>query len=350
MQTIIVNQFGGPEVLERVELPTPEPGPMQVRVRVTSIGINHADLMGRAGRYKASTGDPPFVPGIEAGGVIEEVGEEVDASRIGERVVLAPSAPRAIDGPHGGTYRSHLVVDESLALLAPDALPDEQLGAVWLAYLTAWGCLAWKDQLQPGSVVGIPAASSSVGLAAAQVVKALGGIAIGLTSSPDKADAIRALPTSRFDHLVVTHDRDAQGHRVMRPWHRDIKSITQGKGVDVYFDPVAAGDYLATEVRSIAQGGRIYIYGLLGEPGPVDLSPLIIRNASLHGWVLDQVIQAGDQVWRQTCSDILHRFIDGTFKQHIAQTYALQDVRQAHIDMAKGQHIGKLVLVPGENM
>jgi NADPH:quinone reductase-like Zn-dependent oxidoreductase len=346
MQEIVVKSFGGPETLELVDKPTPEPGPMQVRVRVTSVGLNHADLMGRAGRYKLSTGEPPFVPGLEAGGVIEEVGDEVDTARIGERVALAPSVPRAVDGPHGGTYRSHLVVDESLALIAPDALPDEQLGAVWLAYLTAWGCLAWKDQLEQGAFVAIPAASSSVGLAAAQVVKALGGTAIGLTSSPDKADALKQLDTAMFDHLVVTHDRDDDGERTIRPWHREIKNLTDGKGCDVFFDPVAAGDYLSTEARSLAKRGRIYIYGLLGQPGPVDLSPLIIRNASLHGWVLDEIIKAGDSVWQQACRDIFQHFVDGTFKQHIAKAYAFKDVQEAHVEMQKGEHIGKLVLVP----
>ncbi len=346
MRTIIVNHFGGPEALEQAELPTPEPGPTQVRVRITSIGLNHADLMGRAGRYKASTGEPPFVPGIESGGVIEAVGAGVDDSRIGERIILGPNVPRAIDGAHGGTYRTHLIAEASIALPAPDALPNEQLGAVWLAYLTAWGCLAWKDKLQAGQVVGIPAASSSVGLAAAQVVKALGGTAIGMTSSPAKADAIHALVTARFDHLVITHDRDADGNRVMRPWHRELKTITEGRGVDVFFDPVASGEYLSAEVRALARGGRIYTYGLLGEPGVVDLSPMIIKRVSLHGWVLDEIVSAGEEAWRPACEAILARFSDSTFKQHIARAYALGDVQQAHEDMQRGEHIGKLVLVP----
>lgn len=350
MHKVEVRQFGGPEVLDLVEAPTPEPGDGQVLVRVTSIGLNHADLMGRGGKYKFSTGEPPFVPGIEAGGVIESVGEGVEASRIGERVILAPALPRAIDGPHGGTYRSHIAIDANLALPAPDAIPDDQLGAVWLPYLTAWGCLAWKDKRlypdSPPSAVGIPAASSSVGLAAAQVAKALGNTTIGLTSSPAKSDTIQALRTARFDHLVVTHDRDDNGDRVMRPWHRAIKQVTDGRGVDLYFDPVAAGEYLSAEARSIARGGRIYIYGLLGAPGPVDLSPMIIRNASLHGWVLDQIVSAGEQHWRPACDAILERFTDGTFSQHIAKTYPLKEVRHAHREMEKGEHIGKLVLVP----
>ena len=346
MQRIQINVFGGPEVLELVDAPTPGPASGEVLVRVTSIGMNHADLMGREGRYKASTGEPPFTPGIEAGGVIEAAGEGVDPSRVGQRVVLAPSLPRPIDGPDGGTYRTHIAIDASLALPAPEALPDDQLGAVWLAYLTAWGCLAWKDNLQPGSIVGIPAASSSVGLAAAQVVKALGATAIGLTSSPAKAQALEQLDTAAFDHVIVTHDRDAEGNRVMRPWHRETKQLTDGKGVDVFFDPVAAGEYLTAEVRALSPGGRIYIYGLLGQPGPADLSPLIIKNGSLVGWVLYEIISAGGDVWRGACDAILQRFTDGTFKQHIAARYPLSDAQRAHAEMQRGDHVGKLVLVP----
>jgi len=347
MRIVQVQQFGGPETLEILETPTPDPAAGQVLVRVTSIGLNHAELMGRAGRYKASTGEPPFVPGIEAGGVIESVGDGVDASRVGERVVLAPGLPRAVDDPDGGTYRTHIAIDAALALPAPEQIPDDQLGALWLAYLTAWGCLAWKAQLQPGATVGIPAASSSVGLAAAQVAQALGATAVGLTSSPEKADAIQALDTARFDHLVVTHERAADGSRTMRPWHRTIKQLTDGKGIDLYFDPVAAGEYLSTEVRSIARNGRIYIYGLLGTPGPVDLSPMILRHASLHGWLLDEIVSAGDAHWHRACEAIFERFADGTFTQHVARTYPFEDVQQAHREMEKGEHIGKLVLVPG---
>lgn len=346
MQKIVVKQFGGPEVLELEESPTPEPGPGQVLVKLTSIGMNHADLMGRRGEYKASTGEAPYVPGIEGGGVIEAVGAGVDAGRLGQRVSLGPNVPRGVHGPDGGTYRSHMVVDADVALPAPDAIADEQLGTLWLAYLTAWGCLAWKADLQPGAIVGIPAASSSVGLAAAQVVKHLGGTTIGLTSSPDKIDAIRALDNHGFDHLLVTHDRDPAGNRTMRPWHREIKNLTEGHGVDVFFDPVASGGYLSTEVRCLAQGGRIYIYGLMGDPGAVDLSPMIIRQASLYGWVLYEIVSAGEAVWRPACEAIFAGFASGVFSQAIAGHYRLEDSQEAHVAMQSAKHVGKLVLMP----
>ena len=109
---------------------------------------------------------------------------------------------------------------------------------------------------------------------------------------------------------------------------------------------IASGEYLSAEVRSLARGGRIYIYGLLGDPGPVDLSPLIIKNASLHGWVLDEISQTGDAHWQKACNDILQRFIDGTFEQHVSGVYPLAEAQRAHEEMIQGRHIGKLVLVP----
>lgn len=346
MKKVIVEKYGGPEVLRVVEDTPTDPGPGQVRVRLTSIGLNHAELMGRNGRYKASTGEPPFTPGIEGGGVVDAVGEGVTTLSVGDRVSLGPNLPRGAAGPAGGTYRTHMVVDEAAALRAPSCIPDDQFGALWLPYLTAYGCLAWKAGVKPGDTVGIPAATSSVGLAAAQVCKLLGATAIGLTSSPGKVDRLNAMDSAVFDHVVVTHERDADGNRTMRKWHHDIKQLTGGHGIDVYFDPVASGPYFATEIRSLATRGRIYVYGLLGEPGVIDLSPMIIRQATIYSWMLYESVEAGAEVWRGQCQAIFDAFASGVFKQELAATYKLDEVRRAHEDMEKGEHIGKLVLVP----
>lgn len=339
----MVKAFGGVEELDIQDQPTPQPGPGQVVVRITSIGMNHAELMGRRGEYRLSTGDPPFTPGLEGGGIIELVGENVDPNLTpGTRVILGPSAPRIGADGFGGTYRSHYLVDASLVFTAPDNIPDVQLGAIWLPYLTAWGCLIWKQQLRAGQIVGIPAASSSVALAAAQVARAAGGIPIGMTRSEDKAQRVKNLDTAQFEHIVVTHEKDGS----MRKWHRELKQLTDGQGVDVFFDPVASGDYLNTEIRALANGGCIWVYGLLGQTGSVDVTPLIRKQAAIRGWGMSEIVGAGEEAWRQGCQAVLKGFESGAYRQEVGGTFPLSDVRQAHETMEQGKHLGKLVLIP----
>lgn len=346
MRQVIVESFGGPEVLELRESPTPTPGEGQVLVRLTSIGMNHADLMGRRGEYKLSTGDPPFTPGLEGGGVIEAVGPGVAEDRVGRRVTLSPDAPRLGNGRDdsgGGTYRSHYVCADDEALAVPDAVPDDQLGALWLPYLTAWGALVWKAKIKAGQVVACPAASSSTALAAAQVAKHHGCTTIGLTTSPGKTEQLAA----HFDHVVVTHGRDENTkERTMRKWHREIKTLTDGKGVDVFFDPVAAGEYLGSEIRCLAQRGTVVVYGLLGQPGNVDVTPLIRKHASIVGYINDELSADGADAWKAGVRHILDGFASGAYRQTLAATFALSDVREAHEAMQRGDHVGKMVLLP----
>lgn len=346
MKQVVVETFGGPEELKLREVETPAPGKGQVRVRLTSIGMNHADLMARKGQYKIASGDPPFTPGIEGGGVIEAVGDGVEKNRVGQRIVLTPDAPRKAAGGSGGTYQSHYLCQAEQAMPAPDAIPDDQLGALWLPYLTAWGCLVWKQNLQPGQVVAIPAASSSVALAAAQIAKLHGATTIGLTTSPSKVERIEQLDTAVYDHLVVTHERDPEsGEKQMKPWHREFRKLAPD-GVDLFFDPVAAGAYLNTEIKCLAQFGCIWVYGLLGRPDVVDVTPLIRKFAAIRGWALTEFVLAGREAWEPACQAILDRFADGTFRQYVDKVYTLDNVQQAQIEMAKGTHIGKLVIVP----
>lgn len=342
MKTINVNKFGGPDVLEIVEKSSPITKDNEVLVQVTSIGLNHADLMGRRGDYKLSTGQPPFVPGLEAGGIIKAVGKNVKDRKIGDRVILHPGATRKLpESSMNGTYRTEIAVDSNYAIQAPDILPDNQLGAIWLTYLTAWGCLIWKENLQPGKYVAIPAASSGVGMAASQIVKQAGGSCIGLTTSESKKKQLQSLPESKFDHIVVTHNADG----TMKRWHRDLQTITNGHGVDVFFDPVASGEYLNLEIRSLAQRGTIWIYGLLGDPGTVDVTPLIRKYASIKGWLLNELLEDKSAV-TLGIETVLKGFSEGNFKQYIGESFPFDLIREAHIAMDEGKHIGKLVLIP----
>lgn len=344
MWQVIAERFGGPQVLRVVERPMPSPGPGQVRLRITSIGMNHADLMARRGEYRLSSGDPPFTPGLEAGGVIDAVGPGVTDRGVGQRVILGAGAPRSGQGSTGGgTYRSHYVCAADQAIPAPEAIPDEQLGAVWLPYLTAWGCLIWKQQLKPGQLVALPAASSSVALAAAQVVRKAGGVSIGMTTKAEKVPKLRALPTCVYDHIVVTQQASGEGQTA---WPNDLKRITHGHGVDVFMDPIAAGEFLSREVLCLAQGGTIWVYGLLGTLGLVNVHPLIRKRGSIRGWLINELIEAGPDALQRGYDQVLQGFTDGSFRQHVDRVFKLRDVQEAHEYMERGVHVGKLVLQP----
>lgn len=336
MKRIVVRQFGDADELQMVEEPTPEPGPGQVLVRVTSVGLNHADLMARRGQYRIASGEPPFTPGLEAGGVIHTVGPGVSAARIGERVIVGVDAPRQ---GGGGTYADHYVCQARQAIPAPAALPDDQLGCVWLPFLTAWGCLVWRQNLQPGAIVALPAASSAVAIAAGQIVRHLGGVAIGLTTSPGKVEQLQAMPGCAYDHIVVTAGKGGA-------WGRDLKALTDGHGIDVFFDPVAAGEYLDTEIKCLAPHGVIWVYGLLGEIGPVDVTPLIRKHAAIRGWAVGELAQAGPSAFTPGYRHILDGFADGTYTQELHRTFPLSQAAEAHRYMERGTHVGKMALIP----
>lgn len=334
METVIVRGFGGVEQLVLEHQADPQPGPEEVVVRLTSIGMNHAELMARRGEYRLASGTPPFTPGREGGGVVVAVGDAVRDRALGQRVSLSLGAP-ASRGIGAGTYRSHFVVHWQHTIIAPSAIPDQLLGALWLPYLTAWGCLVAKQNLQPGQTVLIPAASSSVAIAAAQVVKHYGGLAIGTTTRPEKMARLEAMPEAKFDHLICTETPN---------WPRRAKAIAQGRGYDVIFDPVAAGDFLNQEIRLLAPHGALWVYGLLGEPGVVDVTPLIRKMASLRGWLLGELVSSGLEQAAHT--HVLERVADGTYQLPIAGTFPLREVQAAHRAMERGEHIGKLILIP----
>jgi NADPH:quinone reductase-like Zn-dependent oxidoreductase len=334
MYRVVVKEFGGVEQLAIAEAPDPIPGAGEVVVRLTSIGMNHAELMARRGEYRLVSGSPPFTPGLEGGGEIVAVGEGVGDRAVGQRVILTLDAP-ASRGTGQGTYQSHYTVAANKTFLVPDGIPDEVLGALWLPFLTAWGCLVWKQNMQPGDTVLIPAASSSVAIAASQIVKYYGGLAVGTTTSPAKVTRLETMSEARFDHIVVTQDKN---------WWREARKFTQGKGYNIIFDPVAAGEFLNHEIRLLSQYGALWIYGLLGTPDTVDVTPLIRKMASLRGWLLNEMVGSGSE--QSAYRHVLERVADGTYSLPIAQKFSLRDVQAAHTAMESGQHIGKLILLP----
>ncbi len=334
MKQVVVRAFGGVENIDVVTVDALSPGSGEVVIRLLSVGMNQADLMARRGEYRLSSGEPPFTPGIEGGGVITAIGEGVSDRAVGQRVILTLGAVA-----RRGTYRSEFLAAAAETVAVPDDVDDELLGALWLPFLTAWGALVWRQDIQSGQVVMLPAASSSVAIAASQIIKQRGGITIGTTTSPEKVEALKQTDAAQYDHIVVTSQAEDE-----KPWWRTVKQITQGKGVDAIFDPVAAGDFLNTEIRLLAPGGTIWAYGLLGTPDTVDVSPLIRKDGAIRGWLLNFVV--GTPAETEGYQHILEQVALGNYKLPIAGKFPLGQVREAHAEMEAGTHIGKYVLQP----
>ncbi|MEO0769310.1 MAG: zinc-binding dehydrogenase, partial [Cyanobacteria bacterium J06649_4] len=285
--------------------------------------------------------EAPFTPGIEGGGTIVAIGEGVTSRQVGQRVSLTIGAPAG-----KGTYRSHFVAAATETIPVPDAIPDELLGALWLPFLTAWGALVWQQNIQPGQRVMLPAASSSVAIAASQIAKQKGCLTIGTTTSPEKVEALHELQAAQYDHIVLTKANATTNHPTSseQPWWRTIKKITSGQGVDVIFDPVAAGEFLNTEIRLLAQHGTLWVYGLLGTPSTVDVSPLIRKDAAIRGWLLNTLARTPAEA--EGYQHILENIAAGTYYLPTAGQFSLSEVRKAHIELEAGRHIGKYILVP----
>ena len=258
------HETGGAEVLKLEDLPLAEPEKGEVRLKVEAIGLNRAEIMFRKGQY-LETPQLPSRLGYEAAGIIDAVGPDVTDFQIGDRVSTIPSFPMG----QYGVYGESAIVPTYAAAHYPEILSAVEGAAIWMQYMTAYGALIQYGNIQKNDQVLITAASSSVGLAAIQIVKAAGGVAIATTRGADKKTF---LLEAGADHVIVTDEEDLVERGM---------SLTAGKGVRVVFDPVA-GPLLEQLAAVAAPGGIIFEYGALApHPTPFPLFPALLVH--LHG-------------------------------------------------------------------
>ncbi len=216
------HRTGGPEVLQIEDLEVGDPGPGEVKIRVEAIGLNRAEAMFRSGTYL----EEPRLParlGYEASGVVEVLGPGVAGLKPGDPISVIP----AFSLNKYGVYAEEAIVPASAVVKRPAGLRAVEAAAVWMAYPTAYGALISIGEVALGDGVLIPAASSSVGLAAIQIANAVGAVPIATTRTAEKRERIRQAGAA---HVIVTNDQDLVA---------EVMRITQGKGARVIFDPVA---------------------------------------------------------------------------------------------------------------
>lgn len=329
MKAIQISRFGGPEVLDYVEQPMPKPAPGQILLRVHAIGVNLADALMRANRY-AVTPPLPAVPGGEAAGIVEAVGEGVSADFIGRRVVAALFAT-----PSGlGAYADYVVIDAGLAIAVPDALSFENAVAILVQGLTA---LYLTRQASPkDKTVLITAAAGGVGGMLVQLCKAAGArTVIAGASTAEKLDLARSLGA------------DIGINYLEQDWAEALRRATGGSGPDLIYESVG-GTITATALQLLAPLGEIVIYGALNiqafQLGVPELLGLIFKNQSVTGFAFAPLLTPEGMA--SAVAELFALVVAGKLKVTIGERYPLARAAEAHQAMEARRSHGKLILLP----
>ncbi len=324
-QVVRIHKTGGPEVLELEDTEVGEPGPGEVRIRVEAIGLNRSEALFRAGAYLV----PPKLPaliGYEAAGIVEAVGEGVQGFKAGDRVCVVPSYRLG----EYGVYGEKAIVPARSVIPAPPQLSPVQAASIWMQYLTAFAIIE-VAKVGIGDYVLIPAASSSVGLAAIQLANWAGAVPIAATRHSMKAAALREQGAK---HVVATAETDVV---------QEVMRITGGKGVRVVFDPVG-GPFVEKLANAMSEEGILFIYGSLsGQPTPYPHWPAALKGLSLRGWVASSIWNKPERFARAR-ELIVRGLTEGHLKPVIAKTFALGEIVEAHRYLESNQQIGKIVV------
>jgi NADPH:quinone reductase-like Zn-dependent oxidoreductase len=321
------HETGGPEVLKIAEEPLVEPREGEVRLRVQALGLNRAEAMFRSGGYLEAAQFPSRL-GYEAAGVVEAIGAGVSSVRVGDRVSTIPAFPLSTHGVYGESA----VVPAFAVASYPEHFTPEQGSAVWMQYVTAWVGLMERGQLEQGQVVLITAASSSVGLAAIQVAKATGAIAIAATRKLDKKARLLQVGA---DHVVVTEQEDLP---------KRVMEITGGKGANAIFDPVS-GPYVETLAQVAAPGATLLIYGALDlRATPYPLFPALRKGLWIHSFTLFECTT------QPAARERAKRYVDEGLKSGALnpivdpKVFTLDQIGDAHRYLESNQQFGKVVV------
>lgn len=322
MKAIQIFEFGGPEQLRSSDIPAPAPGPGQATVRIHAIGVNFIDIYFRTGLYKA---DLPFIPGMEAAGVVESVGPEVSDLAPGDRVAYAMAR---------GSYAEFHAVPAWQLIKIPGTVSFETAAAAMLQGMTAHYLTHSTWPLKEGETALVHAAAGGAGLLIVQMAKLRGARVIGTTSTPGKAALARA---AGADEMVLYTEQD---------FEPEVERLTGGRGVDVVYDSVGAATF-EKSLNCLRPRGLMVSFGnasgAVSPIQPLSLSQkgsLFLTRPTLANYSATRE----ELAWR--ASDVLDWIASGRLNIRIHKTYKLSEAAQAHIDLASRSTSGKLLLIP----
>src|ERR1017187_5949423 len=321
------HKLGGPEILKIEEETSKQPGKGEVRLKVQAAGLNRAELLFVRGQYLEH---PKFPAGLgyEAAGVVEAVGPDVDKNWVGKSVATIP----AFSMNDYGMLGEEVIAPVAALGEYPAKLSPVEAAAIWMQYLTAYGALIAIARLAKGDFVVIPAASSSVGIAATQIAKAEGAISIATTRKSNKKAELLSLGA---DHVIATEEEDIVAR---------VQEITGGKGgARVIFDPVA-GPFLEKLAEAAAPGGIVFEYGALSmQPTPFPLFTALGKGLSIRGYTLMEVTRNPEKL-AAAKKYVYDRLADGRFHPKIAKIFPFAQTVGAYKYLESNAQVGKIVI------
>src|SRR3984957_9159210 len=325
-RTIQFAKAGGPEVLEFVEQQVRAPGPNEVRINVKAIGINRAEAMWRTDIYIEPVKFPAGL-GYEAAGVVDAVGPGVSGIVVGDDVSVIPS----FSMNQYSTYGEVIIAPDYAVVKHPKTLSYSDAASVWMMFVTAYGALIEDAKVTKGDFVIIPAASSSVGLAAIQIANYAGATTIALTRTSEKRGQLLEAGAA---HVIATEESDLV---------QEVMRITGGNGARVAFDPVG-GPTFAKLIAALSFGGIAFIYGALStEVTPLPVLDMIAKVTTVKAhniW-----LTSGDETRRKAAVEFVLKGLEsGALKPVIDRTFKFDDIVEVHRYLEKNGQFGKIVV------
>ena len=324
MRAIVTRQLTGTAGLELVDMPAPEPGACHVRIAVEAAGINFADALMLEGRYQERP-SLPFVPGLEVAGTIDAVGVGVSGLTPGQRVLAL------VD--HGG-FAEQVVARADDVIVLPDELDAVTAAGFAIAYGTAYGALVWRAGLARGEVLLVHGAAGGVGLTTVECGKALGATVIA-TARGEARIAIAAAHGA--DHVIDSDAPDLVDR---------VKALTQGRGVDVVFDPIG-GALFDASLRCLAWEGRIVVIGFASGTVPqIPANILMVKNVAALGFYWGSYRRHDPERLRAGFRDLFGWCRDGIIRPEISEVVPLAETPAAIDRLRRRETTGKLVVDP----
>lgn len=322
-RAVQIETTGGPEVLQFVDVDLPEPGPGEVLMRSTAIGLNFIDTYHRSGLYPVEL---PAPLGIEAAGVVVSVGEGVTGLMAGDRV--------ATFGPGRGAYATARIVPATALVRLPDDISDETAAASMLKGCTTEFLVERCGRVEAGWPVLVHAAAGGVGLLLVQWLKAVGATVIGTAGTDAKAELARA---AGADHVLIADEPDLAAR---------VRDLTDGQGVRVTFDGVGKATF-GISLDATARRGLVVSFGnASGAVGEVDLA-ILARKGSLFATrptLFDYYVTPDER--RAGTARLFEMLRSGKLMVTVGQRYPLEEVRRAHEDLEARRTTGSTLLIP----